>query len=97
MEVQEVFDRLCKVTELEIKCTSRGNSLAGQWLGHRALTAEGTGSIPGQGTKILQAAWKEGREGGRKMHIQMQKEQVLRMFWKRDKSQEVFCDPGETQ
>ena len=26
-----------------------------QWLGLRALTAEGTGSIPGQGTKIPHA------------------------------------------
>ena len=28
-----------------------------QWLGLCALTAEGVGSIPGQGTKILQAVW----------------------------------------
>ena len=32
-----------------------GNSLAVQWLGLHALTAEGLGSIPGQGTKIPQA------------------------------------------
>ena len=32
-----------------------GNSLAVQWLGPRAFTAEGLGSIPGQGTKIPQA------------------------------------------
>ena len=32
------------------------NSLAVQWLGLCAFTAEGMGSIPGQGTKILQAA-----------------------------------------
>ena len=31
-----------------------GNSLAVQWLGLRALTAEGPGSIPGRGTKIPQ-------------------------------------------
>ena len=36
---------------------SKGNSLAVQWLGLRTFTAEGTGSIPGQGTKIPQAAW----------------------------------------
>ena len=35
---------------------SLGNSQAVQWLGCRALTAKGQGSIPGQGTKILQAA-----------------------------------------
>ena len=32
-----------------------GNSLAVQWLGFRAFTVEGAGSIPGLGTKILQA------------------------------------------
>ena len=31
------------------------NSLVVQWLGLRAFTAEGPGSIPGWGTKILQA------------------------------------------
>ena len=33
----------------------RGNSLVVQWLGLRAFTAEGPGSIPDRGTKILQA------------------------------------------
>ena len=33
----------------------RGSSLGVQWLGLHAFTAEGLGSIPGQGTKILQA------------------------------------------
>ena len=33
-----------------------GNSLAVQWLGLRAFTAKGWVSIPGQGTKIPQAA-----------------------------------------
>ena len=28
-----------------------------QWLGFHASTAGGQGSIPGQGTKIPQAAW----------------------------------------
>ena len=32
-----------------------GNFLAVQWLGLCTFTAEGTGSIPGQGTKIPQA------------------------------------------
>ena len=32
-----------------------GNSLAVQWLGLCAFTAEGVGSIPGRGTRILQA------------------------------------------
>ena len=34
-----------------------GNSLAVQWLGLCAFTAEGLGSIPGEGTKIPQATW----------------------------------------
>ena len=33
-----------------------GNSLVVQWLGLHAFTAEVAGSIPGQGTKIPQAA-----------------------------------------
>ena len=32
-----------------------GNSLAVQWLGLHAFTAEGLGSIPGRGTEIPQA------------------------------------------
>ena len=32
-----------------------GTSLVVQWLGFHAITAGDTGSIPGQGTKILQA------------------------------------------
>ena len=31
--------------------------LAVQWLGLHAFTAKGVGSVPGQGTKIPQAAW----------------------------------------
>ena len=34
-----------------------GNSLVIQWLGFHASIAEGTGSIPGQGTKSPQATW----------------------------------------
>ena len=34
-----------------------GNSLVVQWLGLHASTAGGMGSIPGRGTKGLQAAW----------------------------------------
>ena len=32
-------------------------SLAVQWLGLHAFTRRGTGSIPGQGTKIPQTGW----------------------------------------
>ena len=34
------------------------NSLVVQWLGLGTLTANGAGSIPGWGTKILQATWR---------------------------------------
>ena len=40
-----------------IKVYKVGNSPVVQWLGLRVLTAEGLGSIPGQGTKIPQAVW----------------------------------------
>ena len=33
----------------------KGTSLVGQWLRHRPSTAEGTGLIPDQGTKIPHA------------------------------------------
>ena len=39
-----------------LKLLWMGNSLAVQWLGLCAFTAEGTGSIPGWGTKMPQAA-----------------------------------------
>ena len=38
------------------KIPNLGNSLVVQWLGLHAFTAEGLGSIPGQRTKIPQAA-----------------------------------------
>ena len=34
-----------------------GTSLVVQWLGLRASTAEGVGSIPGQGTKVPHVVW----------------------------------------
>ena len=42
---------------MELERRSLGNSLAVQWLGLRAFTAEGLGSIPGQGTKIPHTMW----------------------------------------
>ena len=39
----------------EQKKKNTENSLVVQWLGLRASTAGGTGSIPGWGTNILQA------------------------------------------
>ena len=48
--------RICGFGFFVLNCYT-GNSLAVQWLGLRAFTAEGPGSIPGRGTKIPQAAW----------------------------------------
>ena len=42
-----------------LKNAKTENSLVVQWLGCHALTAEGLGSIPSQGTKIPQAMWPE--------------------------------------
>ena len=42
-----------KKIQLE-KCKTQGNSLAVQWLGLCAFTAEGPRSIPGWGTKFPQ-------------------------------------------
>ena len=47
-----------------IKKLLRGNSLAIQWLGLHAFTAEGADSIPGWETKIPQAA-----QQGQKMKL----------------------------
>ena len=45
-EIWDMFDKEWK---------AQGNSLAVQWLGLCAFTAEGLGSVPGQETKIPQA------------------------------------------
>ena len=44
-----------KINFFFLKRGKVGNSLAGQWLGLGAFTAEGPASIPGRGTKIPQA------------------------------------------
>ena len=41
---------------LPLSETTMGDSLVVHWLGFHAFTAKGPGSIPGQGTKILQAS-----------------------------------------
>ena len=51
---------------------SAGNSLAVQWLGLHNFTAEGTGSIPGQESRIPQAA----RYGQKKKRISANPEPV---------------------
>ena len=53
----DIFSFLIKsrTFTFSLKGSTLGNSLAVQWLGLHALTAEGPGSIPGWGTKIPQA------------------------------------------
>ena len=46
-------------TECDLRNYSLGNSLVVQWLGLCTFTAEGPGSIPGQGAKIPQAKKKK--------------------------------------
>ena len=52
-------DSVCKLVVTSIPSRDVGNSLVVQWLGLQAFTAEGLGSIPVLGTKILQAAWQK--------------------------------------
>ena len=76
------------------KVRGQGSYLAGQWLGLRASTAGGTGSIPGwrtmgsKGTKILQATqWgkKRGKRGAR----------IYRKFFAEEKK--ICSQPSEHQ
>ena len=60
-------------TEKEKKMCMSGNSLAFQWLGLRALMAEGPGSTPGRGTKIPQAAWCDQKQKKKKEKMCMKK------------------------
>ena len=53
---QRTINKMAINTYLSIITLNVGNSLAVQWLGLCALTAEGPGSIPGGGTNIPQAA-----------------------------------------
>ena len=53
-----------------------GNSPAVQWLGLRAFTAEGSGSIPGQGTNIPQVA-RQGQKKKKKSSRTMPLEQKI--------------------
>ena len=49
-----------------------GNSLVGQWLGLYTFTAEGPGSIPGQGlrSRNLQTAWRgQNNNNNNKLYI----------------------------
>ena len=46
-----------KLKTAKKKKNSIGNSLVVRWLGLCAFAAEDPGSIPGRGTKVLQAVW----------------------------------------
>ena len=52
-----------------LKNVKTENSLMVQWLGCHALTAEGPGSIPSQGTKIPQAMWQKKKKLIYKNHL----------------------------
>ena len=60
-EVEELFLSLDKYLEFlgnpALGNRNGGTSLAAQWLRFCDSTAEGVGSIPGQGTKIPHATW----------------------------------------
>ena len=51
------------------------NSLAVQWLGPCALTAEGPGSVSGRGANIPQASW-HGQRKKRKENVLHQKDGI---------------------
>ena len=53
-----VSSSLLEVIDVLFGKQSMGTSLAVQWLGVRASTARGTGSLPGRGTKIPQDVWR---------------------------------------
>ena len=74
-------------TELEMgleRTGDGGNSLVVQWLGLCAFSAEGQGSIPGQGTKIPQAIWHSQTYTHTHTHTHTHEEQE--MGWERKKN-----------
>ena len=57
-----------------------------QWLGSRALIPRALGSIPGQGTKIPQAAWRGQKETNKKEIIPI----LHKTFIKLEKNSNLF-------
>ena len=53
--IESLIQEMWKKTSQELYALR--NFLGDQWLKHYAFTAEGMGSIPGQGTKIPQTTW----------------------------------------
>ena len=64
-----------------LKFGSKGNSLVVQWLGPCAFTAGGVGSIPGWGTKILQAAGHGQNKKQKKFGSRQRRALFLRPLW----------------
>ena len=70
-----------------IKLFSKGNSLAGQWLGLSTSTAEDPASIPGWGTKILQAVPRDQKK--KKNCSQRQREKKCNQ----NQNETMYCSP----
>ena len=66
---------------LDHKNCLTGNSLAVQWLGLQAFTAEDTGSIPGWGTKILRSHKLRGMAKNKKQKLLDQRKAIY-LDWK---------------
>ena len=61
--------------------TTRGNSLAVQWLGPHSLTPKGVGSNPDWGTKILHAMQcNQKKKKGMKYHLQFQPQSLFALL-----------------
>ena len=64
---------------ISYKRAAVGNSLALQWLAFCAFTAYCSGSKPGQGTKIPQAAWqKTNKTKTNKKHTKIKKKKITK-------------------
>ena len=61
--IKEQMVKMMSKKEEQKETSEMWNSLAVQWLELRTFLAVGPGSVPGQGTKILQAAWYGQRRG----------------------------------
>ena len=66
-----------------------GNSLAVQWLELQASTAGGMGSIPGQGTKILQAPQPKKKKNYHSLKLSL-KEEAPRLLLSLSSSQDTL-------
>ena len=58
--------------------SDKGDSLVVQWLGLQAFTAKGMGSIPGRGTKILEAEQRSKKK--KKKKIQMKSSHLASVY-----------------